>query len=162
MNYSPARTWLKDDQGRYVFANRSALNHLGRTAEQIVGTSDADVMPPDLAERQRASDLAVLRSGVSAETTETTQEADGEHHLLVIRFPVRDAENHQFVGGTALDVTRQKRAEQAVIESELRFRTMAEVAPVMIWVSDSRGNERVRQPSVPGVPRHVGGGAACR
>ena len=140
MDHSPARAWLKDDQGRYVFANRSALNGLGRTADEVVGKSDVDLMPSAQADQQRAGDLAVLRSGVATEVTETSQEADGEHHVLAIRFPVQDAEGHQYVGGTALDVTRQKRAEQAVIESELRFRTMAEVAPVMIWVSDARGN----------------------
>jgi PAS domain S-box-containing protein len=45
----------------------------------------------------------------------------------------------RYVGGMALDITRQKRAEQTVIESEQRVRMMAEVSPVMIWVTNSRG-----------------------
>ncbi|TXK51336.1 PAS domain S-box protein [Pontibacter qinzhouensis] len=38
------------------------------------------------------------------------------------------------------DITDEKRAQQAIIESEARFRTMADHAPVMIWVTDATGN----------------------
>ncbi|WP_187263456.1 CHASE domain-containing protein [Pontibacter beigongshangensis] len=38
------------------------------------------------------------------------------------------------------DITDEKRAQQAIIESEARFRTMADNAPVMIWVTDAWGN----------------------
>ncbi|MBF9253068.1 CHASE domain-containing protein [Pontibacter sp. 172403-2] len=37
------------------------------------------------------------------------------------------------------DITDEKRAQQAIIESEARFRTMADNAPVMIWVGDASG-----------------------
>ncbi|WP_347157627.1 CHASE domain-containing protein [Pontibacter chitinilyticus] len=37
------------------------------------------------------------------------------------------------------DITDEKRTQQAIIESEARFRTMADNAPVMIWVGDTWG-----------------------
>lgn len=37
------------------------------------------------------------------------------------------------------DITDEKRTQQAIIESEARFRTMADNAPVMIWVGDAQG-----------------------
>ena len=37
--------------------------------------------------------------------------------------------------GTNTDITEQKLAQQRVYESERRFRTMADKAPVMIWIS---------------------------
>jgi PAS domain S-box-containing protein len=139
MDHSPALAWLKDEHGRYVFANRSTLAALGLTAADLVGKSDADVMPPAQAEQCRSNDLSVLKTGAAAEMTETWQEADGEHHVLSVKFPIDVADGHRYVGGMALDITRQKHAEQAVIESEQRFRTMAEVSPVMIWVTGPDG-----------------------
>lgn len=37
------------------------------------------------------------------------------------------------------DITYRRQAEEALRESEERFRTMADTAPVMIWVSDTGG-----------------------
>jgi PAS domain S-box-containing protein len=37
------------------------------------------------------------------------------------------------------DVTEEKRAQQAIIESEKRFRSLADSAPIMIWVTDAQG-----------------------
>ena len=38
------------------------------------------------------------------------------------------------------DITDEKRIQQVIVESEARFRTMADNAPVMIWVGDPSGN----------------------
>ena len=47
----------------------------------------------------------------------------------------------QIVGviGIVHDVTERRRAEQALRESEERFRNMADAAPVMIWMDDAAG-----------------------
>jgi PAS domain S-box-containing protein len=41
--------------------------------------------------------------------------------------------------GTMMDITELKQAEEALKESERRFRTVADTAPVMIWMSDPEG-----------------------
>ena len=40
-----------------------------------------------------------------------------------------------FARGVSRDVTRRKHGEEALLESEARFRTMADTAPVLIWVT---------------------------
>ena len=41
------------------------------------------------------------------------------------------------VRSISLDITQRRLAEEALLESEVRFRTMANTAPVMIWMSDT-------------------------
>lgn len=38
------------------------------------------------------------------------------------------------------DITVEKKAQQAIVESEARFRSMADSAPVMIWINDASNN----------------------
>ncbi len=55
------------------------------------------------------------------------------------RAELDDAGELRGVIGTITDISARKLAEQAIAESELRFRTMADSTPVMIWVTDARG-----------------------
>jgi PAS domain S-box-containing protein len=54
------------------------------------------------------------------------------------------SENGQYLGRARLfrDITERKRAEQALRESEARFRVMADGCPIGIWVTDAQGVTR--------------------
>jgi PAS domain S-box-containing protein len=57
--------------------------------------------------------------------------------LQVYNMPFSDVDGSPLIIEASFDITESKRAEAVLRESEERFRTMADTAPVMIWVSDA-------------------------
>ncbi len=137
MNHLPGLAWIKDGEGRYVFANAAAQSAFGVSGADLYGKKDEDIFPSEVAARFRDNDLAALRAG-GAQIIETLEHEDGEvHYSIVNKFPIADLDGASaLVGGMAIDITDRKRAEEALRESEQRFRLMADAAPVLIWVSD--------------------------
>jgi PAS domain S-box-containing protein len=62
---------------------------------------------------------------------------DGSVHWLLAKGKVYldDSSRPVHMAGVSLDMTERKQAEAALLESEERFRNMADTAPVMIWVA---------------------------
>ncbi|WP_390623342.1 PAS domain-containing protein [Tautonia rosea] len=66
----PQNIFRKDAQGRFTFANRRFCNSLGRELNEILGRTDRDFYPEDLAEKYRRDDLRVMQSGEVLEDVE--------------------------------------------------------------------------------------------
>jgi hypothetical protein len=86
---SPVIGWLKDLDGRYVYANDNYAEALGAPAERILGHTDAELAPreaidgPRIRERETIEDEPIqLEYRVAA--------FEGRPALAVMRFPVRD------------------------------------------------------------------------
>src|SRR5260370_39570254 len=60
----------KDLEGRFTFANRKCCELIGKPLEDILGKTDFDLFPRDLAVQYRADDLNVLQRGQPFETVE--------------------------------------------------------------------------------------------
>ncbi|MEO8591979.1 MAG: PAS domain S-box protein [Candidatus Solibacter sp.] len=55
---------------------------------------------------------------------------------------VQDADKEPWIEGTAIDISERKAAEEAMRESEERFRIMADTCPTTMWVTDAKGGIR--------------------
>src|SRR5579885_3402435 len=81
--------------------------------------------------------FVVPQSSWEAYTGQLWQAATGRHRHVVSRgVPVLAADGsvREWIG-TIADVDEHRRAEEALRESEARFRSMADAAPVMIWMT---------------------------
>jgi PAS domain S-box-containing protein len=112
--------FLKDPDLRYLIANKAHEKYFGVKAEEMIGKSDFDFMPPDSAEQCRQSDRRALKEG----HYESMERMDGVW-FDVIKERVTD-ESGDPVGVAAVirDVTDKKSTEEALEKSEARLRSI--------------------------------------
>ncbi len=117
----PVHVLRKDLDGRFVFANRSFCDLVGKPLADIVGRTDFDLFPRALAVKYRHDDRLVVETGEVFATVEENRR-DGENRYMEVRkSPVRDAAG-KIVGVQVVfwDVTDRKNAE-AALEQERRL-----------------------------------------
>jgi two-component system cell cycle sensor histidine kinase/response regulator CckA len=112
MNHSPAVALMKDDAGRFLYANERWENQFTVRRRDWLGKTDFDFWPKETAETFRRSDLTVLATGKSMELAESGLTATGEmRHWHTYKFLVFDEAGRRVVGVIAMDTTEQKRLE---------------------------------------------------
>src|SRR5579884_542331 len=108
--------FLKDAGLRFIAANRRFCEAVGLSEAEILGKTDFDFYPPELAEKYRADDRWVLSEGRRLELEEKNLFKGQLRRVRVIKTPVRDhQERISGVLGIFWDVT-----EQHALEEQLR------------------------------------------
>jgi PAS domain S-box-containing protein len=117
--------------------NVGAERIFGYTEAEAVGQPITILIPPELRDEENKI-LERLRAGGRIEHYETNRVTKtGENIFVSLNIgPIKDSSG-RVVGFTKIahDITQRKRAEEAVKESEVRFRLVADTAPVLIWMS---------------------------
>ncbi len=113
----PQRVFLKDANFTYTSCNRNYASDLGMSPEDIVGKTDYDLYPLELADHHRAIDRHIIAAGETVELDDA-HTAKGEQQIVhVVKTPVYN-EAAQITGvlGIFWDVTEKKLAEKALGE----------------------------------------------
>ena len=141
LDNSPNLIFLKDVEGRYLLVNREFQRVFHISQEQIAGKKDEEVFPAEQAAAFRKNDLLVLQGGVSREFEEVAVH-DGEPHTSIVhKFPLRNPDGKAYAtGGIVTDITARKRTEEALRQSEERFRLLVDgVQGYAIFMLDHKG-----------------------
>jgi len=112
----PINILRKDLRGRVSYGNRGYCERMGKPLTELIGRSDYDLFPEDLAKKYLSDDEKVIRTGEMFEDIEEHRTNDGQKsYVHVLKAPVRDALGT--VVGTQVifwDVTARKLAEEAL------------------------------------------------
>ena len=127
MNQSPILAWIKDDQDRFRFANLAFEKHFAREGVQLLGHTDHVIYPSEIAERVQADDRQVRDSAKTLETSEHVPGADGRmRHWLVHKFLLPRPGQPAWIGGTAVDVTARRVAEDELFAKSALLESIVE------------------------------------
>lgn len=122
--------------------NAGAERLYGYSAEEMIGQSIERIVPDDLREEE-ANILAQLARGERLRHFDTERQTrDGRRIPVSLSIsPVRNRAG-QIIGASkiARDASERRAAEQALRDSELRFRTLANSAPMLVWRADRENN----------------------
>lgn len=130
----------KDLQGRYVIANQTASEWLGVSVEEIIGKDDTELFPPQVANSIIKMDKQVAISGESITYTEEVPKRGIPKILNSIKYPWRSQQgNITGIIGISRDITEFRYFEEALRESELNFRTLADTVPQLVWTCSPDG-----------------------
>ena len=119
LDNTPLIMFIKYFVGRYLLINRSFKEAFSVTEEQVIGKTDFDFENDDDAIRYREADELVISTLEHVQTDETVQMADGEHNLLIVKFPLFDKDDIVYgVGGIATDITERVQSRAKLVEAK--------------------------------------------
>ncbi len=122
----PQKIFLKDKNLVYVSCNENYAKDLKNKAQEIVGKTDYDLFPKELAEKYRSDDKRIMKSGKAEDINERYIRYGQEVVVHTVKIPVRNEEgNATGILGIFWDITAQRRAQRRLLAYQKRLRDLA-------------------------------------
>jgi len=127
--------FVKDSQHRFVLVNDAHSRLVNRPRESIIGKTDYDFFPRNEVEVFWKKDEELLATGKENTNEEIITDAAGQTRTIVTKKTLyADKNGEKYVVGIIRDITNRKATEQALRDSEARYRSLTEGAPDMIYL----------------------------
>ena len=120
----PDMAWLKDRESRFIAVNGPFTKACGLKPEELIGKTDFDVWPKELAQRYIADDKEVMLSGKRKLVTEPLFSVEGEMSWIeTIKTPIHN-DKGEVIGttGIARDVTERRKAEEELKKAYVQLK----------------------------------------
>jgi PAS domain S-box-containing protein len=143
MDNLPDAVYAKDLSGRKTLTNPADVRTMGaHSAAQVLGKTDHEFFSAELADKFSAHDRQILETGQPRfDDEQHFTDADGQTRwLATAKLPLRDPAG-RVIGlvGIGHDITERRQSEQALRESESKFRSFVEESSEGIVLTDEDG-----------------------
>ncbi len=136
----PQNIFRKDVNFRFTFANKRFCDTVGCPLEKIIGKTDFDFYPRELAQKYQRDDIRIMSTGEILDTVEAHQTATGgKIYVHVVKTPIRNDEG-EIIGtqGIFWNVTERKRIEEELNRERDLLRTLLNNTPDQIYFKDAQ------------------------
>ena len=137
----PFMIWLKDEKNRFLAINKSMANACGYIEiKDIIGKTDYDIWPKELAKLYFEDDTKVFLSGKSKTIEEPIETLKGRIWAETYKSPVTI--NNKIIGtvGFSRDITSRKELEQNLIKEKNLFKNYLNTVESIIVSLDTKGH----------------------
>jgi PAS domain S-box-containing protein len=143
--YESPDAYLLLADGVFVECNNAAIDLIGDDREDIIGKSPDEISPEVQPNGRKSSQYAqeILKETFEKGSSSFEwqhKHSNGSLFLAQIHLTVIEQGGQQMIFTTWRDITESKRVEQALIDSENRFRQVAEHSKSVIWEVDETGH----------------------
>jgi two-component system sensor histidine kinase/response regulator len=121
VDHVPDCMYAKDTESRFLIANQAVANIMGvRDPQDLIGKTDFDFYPPELANQYRRDEISILESGQAIINREEKASISADlRWLLTTKVPLLD-DLGKVVGlvGIGRDITKRKETERLLVEAK--------------------------------------------
>lgn len=135
----PDIAWMKDKESRFIAVNEPLAKAAGMTSEDMVGKMDLGIWPRKLAEKYRADDKEIIKTGKQKFIEEPIVHKDGTTQFLeTVKSPIYN-DKGEVIGtvGIARDITERNKLQEQIEVSEEKYRRFFEEANDAIFIADA-------------------------
>ena len=138
----PQLAWMARPDGSIFWYNRRWYDYTGTTAEQVEGWGWQDVHDPAKLPKVLSRWRNSIETGEPFEMEFPLKGANGVYREFLTQVnPLRDKDGHVLYWfGTNTDIEGQRESQQALAQSEQRFRQLADAMPQIVWTARPDGS----------------------
>ena len=142
-----AAVFLKDSDGRYLRMNQNCRDILGVEDEKdVVGMTDDDLFPEDIAVQFRADDKRVLEAEETIKVEEEVPTTDGTRTFLTRKTPIGGEEGEPYaVCAVATDIAERKERERELERQREQLEALNHLNEVVSGITEAVINQSSRE-----------------
>jgi PAS domain S-box-containing protein len=136
---SPNLIWMLKQDGSYEYVNKTTLEFLGTTQQEIETIGWVPFQHPDDVEPSTSALMTAIQNQQRYEMEHRMLQKNGEYRWVLSQAnPAFDANGEVFAYvGSSIDIHEAKINQQTLVESEARFRALADESPVFVFMLDA-------------------------